>query len=277
MGRGLMDGRECLSCFCSMHPTFALHERIRSGRFARQMNLVTAHSEVEPTPVGGVWLHLPGRLVVLLFAGLCGAATVNQFGPFWAEPGWFYGVLVGVALLAAIGSLATVLPWPNVILAAGLAAFIGGMAEAISGATGLPFMRGEFTPEAGPLFLGLMPWWLPAMWAVIALAARGTARLALHRLRSHSHHGYRVLMLATGMAICTSIGVQEFAARSIRVWPPEAWWASGNVGYALHLVIQIAITPLLLDKFPVARPANLWPGLVLMSIVLLVLSGSLRW
>jgi hypothetical protein len=228
------------------------------------MNPVTAQSK--PAPMAAETRRVRGRggLVLTLFIILCAVASINQAEPFLPAHGWLNAAVVVMALAASVAAFSPVLPWPNVLLAAGLAAFIGGVAHAISAVTGFPFGRGEFTPAAGPTLLGLIPWWLPMAWSVIALSARGTARLLLHRSQNHPQHGYRVILLATALAMLTSIAFHAYASHGARYRVPDGadslFLSSGHV---LHLFIQVAITPLMIDKFPGARSRNLRPLLVL--------------
>jgi len=201
-------------------------------------------------------------VVLALFIILCTVAAANHVVPLLPAQGWLNASVAVMALAASIVALASVLPWSNVLLAGALAAFMGGLAHAISAVTGFPLGRGEFTPQAGPMLLGLIPWWLPAAWAVIALSARGTARLLLHHSQDHPRHGYRVILIATGLAIFTSMMLQTFAVDCAHLWKSESLSPLGNAGYLLHVVVQIAITPLLIDKFPGQRPKNFQPLLV---------------
>jgi len=188
----------------------------------------------------------------------------NQFTQFWPNQAWLHAALVVTALAASIAALTPTLAWLNVFMAGGLAAAIGGMAHAISSVTGWPFGQWEFTAAAGPRLLGLIPWWLPMAWTVVELSSRGTARLILHKSRNHPQHGYRVILLATGLAILSTIVLQAFALHGGRYWKPGPDESLFHLlGHALHLFVQIAITPLLIDKFPGLRPPNFRPLLVL--------------
>jgi uncharacterized membrane protein len=231
------------------------------------MNPAAAPTEHASTPAGLRESQPAGAAVLGLFAGAAAVTLANEIGHFWPVQLWLNPAFVVLALLASIAALAPALPWPNVLLAAGVAAFVSGMACAISSVTGFPLGRFDLTPGAGPLLLGLVPWWLPVMWAVIALSARGTARLLLHASQNHPHHGYRAILLATALAMLTSIAFQAFATHSGRYWTPAAmdsWFHSS--GHVLHLFIQGAITPLVLDKFPGPRPRNFRPLLVLVVL-----------
>ena len=213
-------------------------------------------------------------LVMAIFIGICAVTIANQLGNFWPIQPWLNTAFVVTALVTSIAAFAPILAWPNVVLAAGLAAAIGGIAHAINTVTGLPFGRFDFTAAAGPRPLGLVPWWLPLVWGCIALTTRGVARLILHNSRSHPHHGYRVIGLATLLGLFSAMGLETFATRAANLWTPNATPLLNLAScLALHLFTQISITPLLIDKFPGPRPPNFRPLFVWAGINALMVLG----
>lgn len=236
------------------------------------MNADSAHSETEPM-LGGERSALPPA-TVKAFLLLCVLTVVNQAIPFVSGQDWLVASAVVIGLVAAVASFAPVLPWPNVLLAAGLAAFVGGMTEAVSAVSGIPLGRREFMAGNGPIFLGLIPWWLPVIWATIALSSRGTARLILHGLRNHPFHGYRVIGLATALSLASAVFLEMFATRAAHLWTPSGTPVLKMASHLpLHLLVQIAITPLLIDKFPGQRLRNVLPLVVWTSFTLAMLAG----
>jgi hypothetical protein len=209
-----------------------------------------------------------------LCAGTWAVAVINQLGGVWPVQPWLNAAFVAAALLASVAALAPPLPWLNVLLAAGLGAVIGGFAHAINAVTGLPFGRFEFTPIAGWQVYGLVPWWLPPAWACLGLSARGTARLLFHATRSHPFHGYRVIGVAVLLATLPTCGLEAYAGGAARLCTPHPGSILSLAScLALHLSIQIVMTPLLIDKFPGPRPRNFRPLLVWMLIVTVVAAG----
>ncbi|MEY4385736.1 MAG: hypothetical protein RLY20_1019 [Verrucomicrobiota bacterium] len=203
------------------------------------------------------------RATLLLFLGLAAAAVANGLGKFWPEPAWMNVALILTGFAASIAALSPPLATVNVLMAAGIAAGIGGILTAISNVTGYPLGPMEFTPAAGPRIAQLVPWWLPLVWASIALTSRGTARFLLHNQDQHPQHGYRVIVTASGLAVISTILFAHFATHSDRYWKQEP---TGSLflssGHLIHLVIQVALTALLIDKFPGKKPRNIWPALV---------------
>lgn len=201
-------------------------------------------------------------VVIGLFVAVAGLGLVNQSAGIFPAQGWLNAAVVIIAFCASVCAMPPTLARTNVLMAGGLAAFIGGFAHAVNAAMGMPFGRGEFTPAAGPSILGLIPWWLPVIWTVITLAARGTARLFLHRSQAHPFHGFRVIALAGGLATLSFVGIQLLEMRAGLYSGNPTFLLSSVSGLVLQVVIQVAVTPLLLDKFPGKRPTNYRPLLV---------------
>ena len=124
--------------------------------------------------------------------------------------------------------------------------------------------------------LAVLPLALPAIWGIAALNSRAVARLLLRSPRPHPRHGYRVIALSVLLMVAFHLALEPYAV-SIQGW----WTANPSPPLALFswiflsLAIQVAITPLLLDKFPTPRPPNyaplfVWVGIhVLMAMAIL--------
>lgn len=236
---------------------------------------IQSESSPNPDPSGAATDRAAGAVIIGLFIVCGGLAALNRGGMVFGGQGGVNAALVVLGFLASVVAFAPVLPWPNVLLAGGLAAFCGGLMEAISAVTGYPLGQVEFTLKAGPMLLGLIPWWLPLTWAAIALSARGAARLILHRSRQHPVHGYRVIGLAAVLAAVTACGLELMASRAAQVWVPGSHPVLRCAGlFLLPLSIQIAMTPLLMDKFPGQRPPNFRPFIVWASASLICWLGG---
>jgi uncharacterized membrane protein len=224
-----------------------------------------------PTP-----LPPPSRwadVAVVLFS----VSVVLAISPFCGNARWPEDLLLVFAGVASVAALARQLPAPNVLMAAAVAAGIGGLAHAVNAVIGLPFGRFEFNTAFGPRLLGILPLAMPVIWLAVALVARGLARLLLHSSRRHPRHGWRVLGLATVLMMGFSFALEPFGA-------VKDWWMPNptpllNVASwgGLGLMVQIAMTPLLLDKFPGPRPPNYHPLIVwagLNGVVAMTLLGA---
>jgi len=209
-----------------------------------------------------------------LFAAVVLLAMLRLFVPLWENSGWPDAALLILATAATIAALANHLPVPNVLLAAGIAAGIGGMAHAINDVTGFPFGRIEFTTAFGPRLFGILPLAIPALWAIAALNARGVARLLLYRSRQHPRHGYRVIGVALVLMIAFHLALNPFVVTVKGWWTANPTPLAGLISWTvLSLAIQVAITPLLLDKFPTPRPPNFQPLFVWVALNGLLATG----
>jgi len=202
-------------------------------------------------------------VVLWLFVMALFLAALRLFVPSWSNSAWPDAILLIFGVAASVASLARQLPTPNVILAGVVAAVLGGLAHAVNDVTGWPFGRFEFNAPIGPRIVNLLPVAMLAIWVMTALTSRGAARRLLHRSRSHPLHGYRVIGLATVLMTLFAMTLMPFGASARDWWtatptPILNWAGWGSVG----LLIQVAITPLLIDKFPGPRPPNLWPLMV---------------
>jgi uncharacterized membrane protein len=226
------------------------------------MQLHTAQSESDPARANGAGQAM-GSVVIGLFVAFGGLAAVNPGGAIVSGQAWLNAVVVVLALWSAVAAFAPALPWPQVLLAGGLAAFSGGLVEAVNAATGFPFGVVAFTSKAGPMILGLIPWWLPVTWAIVALSARGAARAILRRSCQHPLHGYRVIGVSVMLAVITTFGLLRMASHAVQAWTLDGNPILRGAGLVvLQLFIQVAMTPLLIDKFPGSRPPSFRPLVV---------------
>ena len=148
--------------------------------------------------------------------------------------------------------------------------------HAVNDVLGLPFGRFEFRPAFGPRLLNVLPVATPILWAILALNARGTARRLLFAFRLHPQHGYHVIALATILMTVFHLVLTPFGV-CVKCWwtiNPEPLQNFASLTL-LSLVIQIAMTSLLLDKFPVPRQPSRWPLWIWTILFFLMLLGVL--
>ncbi len=215
-------------------------------------------------------------IVLAIFGGTLLLAGLRLFLPLWENSAWPDAALLMLAIAATLAALAKQLPVLNVIIAATIASGLGGMAHAVNDVTGFPFGKFEFTPALGPRLLGVLPLAIPAFWAIAALNSRGVARLLLHNSRTHPRHGHHVLALSGLLMLAFHLALEPFAVNV------KGWWTLNPTPMLaafswilLSLLIQVAMTPLLLDKFPGPRPRNILPLLVWVGINALMTTAIL--
>lgn len=216
-------------------------------------------------------------IVLALFGVAASLAALQLFMPMSGSFGWFDAVFLMLTAAATLAAFAGQIPAPNLILAGGIAAGIGGIAHAVNDVTGLPFGRFEFKPEFGPRLFSVLPVAMPLFWAIAALNSRGAARCLLSSSRAHPRHGYHVIGLATLMTAILLAALDPFASHI------KGWWTANPISLLnvpswtiLSLLIQIAMTPLLLDKFPIPRRPVRWPLGIWLILCGVIVSANLR-
>jgi hypothetical protein len=177
--------------------------------------------------------------------------------------GWQDTSLLLLTLVATVAALARQLPGINVVLAGVTAGLAGGLAHTAISLAGFSCVRFDFLAPFGPRLFGVLPLASVGLWGVVMLNSRGVARLLLHRSLQHPMHGYRVIGLATVLGMLFIAGLEPVAVHV------KGWWSSARqpaaclvcMGGAM-LLLQIGITALLIDKFPLVRPPNFGPLII---------------
>lgn len=224
-------------------------------------------SQFDRPPLG--WWR--GLTLGLFLVGV-GLNGLRRFLPLWPDSHWPEVALLCLAMLATIAAFAGHLPTLNIVVAGIVAGLLGGLATALDQVTGIPFGGVTFSTASGPQWFNAIPWISPCLWFVVALNSRTTARFLLHGKNSRPRFGYQVLALSTALATMLGAGLAAYG-ETLGLWttsPTRPLLAlCGLLGF--NLLLQITITPLLLDKFPHPRPANPLPLLVLIPITASIL------
>lgn len=217
-----------------------------------------------------------GLMLGLFLVGV-GLNGLRLFLPLWSNSHGPETTLLFLAMLATVAAFAGHLPTANIVVAGAVAGLLGGLVTAIDQVTGIPFGGVTFSTASGPQWLNAIPWTAPCLWFVLALNTRSAARFLLHQNTTRHRHGYYVLALSTILATLLGVGVATYG-QTLGLWtssPTQPRLAlSGLLGF--NLLLQITITPLVLDKFPHPRPANPLPLLVLVPATLLIVLTALR-
>lgn len=145
---------------------------------------------------------------------------------------WVEGLLPIAAVVTTLVGLRRTLPLQNVLATAAL---IAGFAYAVTWLclrTGLPFGPIAFLDaDANPL-LETVPWWIPALWLVVIINARGVARLMLYRWRTSRNYGLWVIGVACVLPVVFDLGLEPFAIHTKHYW---LWTASqSSLGWDWH-------------------------------------------
>ena len=195
-------------------------------------------------------------------------------------------------VLAAIVSVAALnrqLPLQNVLTAALLAAFIGGLAHGLSASPdfSMPFGPVVFNPACGAKIFNTVPWTIPLLWIVVIFNARGVARLILRPWREVENHGFRLTGLTAGLAVAFDLALEPFAwhVKHFWLWQPTklavTWQGTTLLNFFGWLFVSLLIlafaTPMFIKK-PPGQPdtPDYHPLAVWLGALLLFALGSAR-
>lgn len=233
----------------------------------------------------------PGRIVWLLSMTALGAFGLVLWKTLFhpealQQQNWPEALLLCCGTAAVIASVSTTLPFQNVLWAALVAAGLGGLVQAVVALAPAPFGGIRYTEAAGSRILGVVPWTVPMLWALLILTARGMARWILRAMRSNRNFGLWQIGLTSLLALTTGMGLDRSASRFQGRWSWETTGprlsengipVSGVAMYAItSALLAIAIAPLLINKKPgpPATESGSATGWVLLNI--LFLSAAVR-
>jgi len=199
------------------------------------------------------------------------------------------GLLDSIVLLLAIAStlvsLAGQLPAQNVGLATAIVASLGGVIHMIGGLTGIPFGPVVYTNEAGLKLFGALPWFMPLVWVVVILNARGVSRLILRPWRKLRVYGYWLIGLTAVLTLIFVLGLEPFAtrARGYWIWQPTKlpvdWFGtplSDFLGWVVAALLILGFsTPALMKKRPSKSYPEYHPLIVWIAIEVLFIAGAM--
>jgi hypothetical protein len=207
-------------------------------------------------------------------------ALVTNAPVAWAA-GWRNASAAAVFVLGALAALMVLtprLPVQNLfvcflVFGSGTALFAAWAARSGLDAGGV-----SLGDAFGPKLLGLVPWPVPFLGALILLGSRAVARLVLLPVRRSKHYGLWLLGLSAGLATVVNLTLEPFASRAgWWHWPVAttalAWYGVSWLHFGIVLVLATAAlavaTPWLLVKRPLPRPPDgrpmgLWAGLMLL-------------
>jgi uncharacterized membrane protein len=195
-------------------------------------------------------------------------------------------LLLFLAGLASLTTLARQLPLQNVLLAAAITALIGGVAHGLSARLGIPFGPLFFNENAGTKIFEAVPWTLPLWWIVALFNSRGVVRLALRPWRKTTNYGWWLIGLTAALAVGFDLALEPFAhVKHLWLWQPTklhvTWFGASplnSLGWAfIALFILAFTTPSLIKKQPggPSKPDYMPLVLWLMVIAVFAVNGAL--
>jgi uncharacterized membrane protein len=223
----------------------------------------------------------------VLFAAAYLLALVHLLWPMSlpGKAGWPNAVMLVLAVVATMASLARHLPFQNVLFAAAVIGLSGGAADWLGWETGIPFGPLTPSPNLGPKLFHAVPWVMPAIWILAILNARGVARLILRPWRKLHAYGFWLIGVTAALTVLFDLALEPFASQVNHFWfwepakSPLAWHGAPLVNFLGWLVVTLLIlafvTPMLINKHPVhRRPADYHPLAVWLGGILLFAVGA---
>ena len=185
--------------------------------------------EPQPAAANAGLIHvlatLPVAAVFCLFLGRLTLTPEPAVNFTWLLP-W----LIALAALSTLTALARQLQWQYVLTAASICAVWGGVAQAFSADSGIPFGPFTFGPDAGPQFFNRLPWTVPVLWLVVLFNSRGVGRLILRPWRKLKTYGFWLIGFTVVLSGLFDLGMDPFLSRWQHYWLWSPTELPGDVG-----------------------------------------------
>ena len=213
--------------------------------------------------------------IIVAIARTCGLLRLS------VSVGWLDSLVLLLAAASTLVSLAGQLPAQNVGLATVVVASIGGGIHMIGALTGIPFGPVTYTQAAGLKLFGELPWFMPLVWVVVILNARGVSRLILRPWRKLRVYGYWLIGITAVLTLIFVFGFEPFATRvrDYWIWHPTKlavdWYGtplSDFLGWVVAALLILGFsTPALMKKrpsksYPEYHPLILWISIQILFI-----------
>ncbi len=252
------------------------------------MNGATKTAGRAPETNAGNSLKTTQHVVLGLFLVAIGLFIAQTFLSFRLpmNQGVYEAILVCLALASTLVSLSGQLPAQNVLLATAIIALIGGGIHALGGFTGIPFGPMNYTHENGPVMFRALPWFMPLLWVIVLLNARGVARLILRPWRKLRVYGFWLIGISALLTLIFVLGLEPFATRFRHYWIwsptklPVDWYGaplSDFLGWVVTALLILGFsTPALMKKKPAKSSyPEYHPLIVWVAMEVLFIAGAL--
>jgi len=175
--------------------------------------------------------------------------------------------LLLLAAAVTCGWLLQALPAENVLLAGTVAILISAAATVLMERAELPLHN-----QAGMKPLGTSIWSTLILWPIVALNARGVARVFLRRFRSHHYYGFWLVALAAFLSIPFFWLWRSAFGLSAPPLPESTKALLGEAAQLMlvSLTISVFITPALINKRPGPQPRPSIQPLFVSAVLTLV-------
>lgn len=220
--------------------------------------------------------------VVLAAAGVATAGVLSP-GLFPRDPNAPLALLLVLAAISTLVSLARHVPAQNALLAAVIIALFGSAAHVAGALTGIPFGPFVYGSSAEPLLLHVS-WTVPFLWIVIVLNSRGVARLIMRPWRKTRVYGLWIIGLTATLTLLFELGFEPFATRvkDFWLWSPSKlpfdWYGapvSNFLGWVVVTLITLGFaTPALMKRKPGKSVPDYAPLILWVALNLLFAAGD---
>lgn len=250
------------------------------------MNGATKTADRVPNETSVNSLTIAQRVLLGLFVIAMGFSVARMFSSIQmpVSEGIWETIVLLLAVTTTLVSLAGQLPVQNVLLGTVVIGVIGGGIHALGALTGLPFGPIIYTHDGGPLLFNALPWFIPFVWIIVILNARGVARLILRPWRKLRIYGYWLIGITTALTLVFVLGFEPFATRLRHYWLwtptklPVNWYGtplSDFLGWLVATLLILAFsTPALMKKKPAKSFPEYHPLVVWIAINLLFMAGA---
>jgi uncharacterized membrane protein len=250
------------------------------------MNGATKTAGQAPETVSANPLTTAQRALLGLFLIAIALLIAQTFGVLRLplSNGVFDSIVLVLAVVSTLVSLAGQLPAQNVGLATAIVASIGSGIHMIGAFTGIPFGPVTYTSESGLKLFGVLPWFLPLVWVLVILNARGVSRLILRPWRKLRVYGYWLIGLTAVLTLIFILGFEPFATRvrDYWIWGPTKlavdWYGtplSDFLGWVVAALLILGFsTPALMKKRPSRSYPEYHPLIVWISIEVLFIAAA---
>jgi uncharacterized membrane protein len=231
-------------------------------------------------------LNIAQRALLGLFVLTIGLAILRTFLSLQLPmtDGAWDAIVLSLALVSTLVSLAGQLPTQNVLLATVIIGIIGGAIHILGAFTGIPFGPVNYTSHGGPMMFNALPWFMPFLWIIAILNSRGVARLILRPWRKLRIYGYWLIGITTVLTLILTLGLEPFAThlRHYWLWTPTKlpvnWYGtplSDFLGWLVATLLILAFsTPSLMKKKPTKSFPEYHPLIVWFSMNLLFIASA---
>jgi uncharacterized membrane protein len=244
---------------------------------------MTLNENAQPSSMAQL-LHPPLFVMFLLLWLALMGLMLSLKVPLPESWRWAQGLFLASATATTLVAQARHLPAQNVVVAAVLIAFVGGVVQTVGATTGIPIGAFAHTNKFGPLLFDTLPGLIPLIWVVAIINSRGVARLILRPWQKSKLYGLRLIGLTCLLTVLFDFGLEPFAPKAShsRIWEqPETtftWYTSpwiNLVGWAITtLLILTFATPWFIDKRSVGQRPDYHSLIVWVSLVLLFATAS---